>query len=198
MATCARILGGCLLAGLPLWAQSLLVRLTNDHLRVSAPGLRFVAGKPLERLHDGAPVAFAFQLSLSIDAHATILLRDIQRFVMSYDLWEEKFSILKLGHPRSSVSHLSAEGAEAWCLEALALPASGLASEKPFWMKLEGRMEDAREPAGLENEGSVSLSRLIELFSRRTRTEQTRWAAAAGPLRLAGLKKSSVRAPGAQ
>ena len=194
----AQILGGCLLAGFPVWAQSLVVRLSNDHLRVSAPGLRFVAGKPLERLHDGAPVAFAFQLSLSIDAHATILLRDIQRFVMSYGLWEEKFSILKLGHPRSSVSHLSAEGAEAWCLEALALPASGLASEKPFWMKLEGRMEDAREPAGLENEGSVSLSRLIELFSRRTRAEQTRWAAAAGPLRLAGLKKSSVRAPGAQ
>lgn len=196
MAMRARILGGWLLAGFPLWAQSLLVRLTDDHLRVSAPALRFVTGKPLERLHDGAPVVFALQLSLSVDAQAATLLRDIQRFVMSYDLWEEKFSILKLGHPRGAVSHLSAEGAEAWCLDSLALPASGLAPEKPFWIKLEGRVEEAAEPAGLESEGNVSLSRLIELFSRRTRSEQTRWAAAAGPLRLAGLKRSSERAPG--
>lgn len=194
----ARLLGGCLLAGFPLWAQSLVVRMTNDHLRVSAPTLRFVAGRPLERLHDGAPVAFAFQLSLSIDSHATTLPRDIQRFVMSYDLWEEKFSILKLGPARRSVSHLPAEGAEAWCLDILALPASGLTPEKPFWIKLEGRTEEGGEPAGPVSEGSMSLNRLIEWFSRRTRSEQPRWIATAGPLRLAELRKSSPRAPGAK
>ncbi len=194
----ARLVGGYLLAGFPLWAQALVVRVSNDHLRVSAPALRFVAGRPLERLHDGAPVAFAFQLSLSLDSHASVLMRDIQRFVMSYDLWEEKFSVLKLGQARRSVSHLSAEAAETWCLDALSLPASGLAAERPFWIKLEGRTEEGGEPGGPDSEGSVTLGRLIEWFSRRARSEQPRWTAVAGPLRLAELRRSSPRAPGAK
>ncbi len=192
------IAGRCLLAplaaGLSLPAQPLTARLANDHLRVAAPELRFLTGKVLERLHNGAPVALAFQLSLSTDASAGAWLRDVARFVISYDLWEEKFSLVRLGAPAGTASHLSAEAAQALCIDALSLPVSGLAADKPFWLKLEGRTEDPKEEAGLETQGGVSLARLVELFSRRPRGQQERWVAQTGPLRLADLRKSSGRA----
>ncbi len=37
-------------------AQTLLPRLDNDYLRVSAPNLQFLTGKALERLKDGNTV----------------------------------------------------------------------------------------------------------------------------------------------
>lgn len=193
-ATLARrcLLGG-LAACLPLCGQSLVARLVNGHLRVSAPKLHFLTGKLLERLHNGAPVALAFQLTLATDSALNVWGRDVARFVVSYDLWEEKFAITRLGRPPGSVSHLSAEAAEAWCLEALSLPVAGLAPDKAFWLKLEGRVENPGEEAGQESETSISLARLVELFSRRSRQQQERWTAQAGPLRLADLRKSSGR-----
>lgn len=189
----AQIPRRCLLAGLvaclPLPGQSLTARLANGHLRVSAPQLRFLTGKVLERLHDGAPVVLALQLSLSTDAAGGVWLRDVARFAISYDLWEEKYSVVRLGHPVTPASRLSAEAAQDWCIDALALPVSGLAEQKPFWVKLEARVEDPKQELGAETESAVSLARLIELFSRQTRTQQERWVAQAGPLRLAELKK---------
>jgi len=194
----ATIARRCLLTGLaacfPLGAQNLTPRLVNDHLRVAAPQPKFLAGQVLERLHNGAPVALVLQLSLSTDGTTSVWGRDIARFVLSYDLWEEKFAITRLGRPPGAVSHLTAEVAQAWCVEALAIPVAGLGADKPFWLKLEVHTEDAKEAAGLETEGGVSLARLVELFSRRARGRQERWTAQAGPLRLADLRKSSGRA----
>jgi len=189
----AQIARRCLLAGLvaylPLPGQSLTARLANGHLRVSAPQLRFLTGKVLERLHDGAPVVFAFQLSLSTDGLTSVWLRDVARFVISYDLWEEKYAVMRLGRPGAPASRLSAEAAQDWCVDALALPVSDLAEQKPFWVKLEARVEDPKQESGANPESPVSLARLIELFSRQTRSQQERWVAQAGPLRLAELKK---------
>ena len=39
-------------------SQEVDLRVVNDHLQVSAPGLHFLAGKPLEQLRNGASVAF--------------------------------------------------------------------------------------------------------------------------------------------
>jgi len=180
-------------ACLPLSAQTLIPRLTNDHLHVSAPQLHFLTGKLLERLHNGAPVAIALQLVLTPEGALAPAARDVARFVLSYDLWEEKFAVTRLGRPAGSVSHLTAEAAEAWCVEALSLPVAGLDPGKPFRLKLEGRLEAPREEAGLETEAGVSLARLVELFSRRSRQREERWSAQAGPVRLADLRKSSGR-----
>jgi hypothetical protein len=177
-------------------AESLDVRLKDDAIRVSAPQLRFVAGKALERLQNGAPVPYAIQLSVSIDRWVNVLLRDIERFVLSYDLWEEKFSVAKMGHPRKSVSRLTARQAEAWCVGELSLAPGGIAPQQPLWVRLEVRAENPAEQAELDNQEAVSLTRLIEIFSRRSRGDQTRWTAEAGPLRLADLRKTARgRAP---
>ncbi len=165
------------------------VRLVDGRLRVTAPHLKFVSGKPLERLQNGAPVPFAFQLAVSTDRWATVLSRDIERFVFSYDLWEEKFAVAKAGYPRKSVSHLTARAAEAWCVDELSLAPSGVGAQQPFWVRLDVKAEDPAEQAELDRQESMSLTKLIEIFSRRTRGDQNRWVADAGPFRLDDLKK---------
>jgi len=188
--------GACL--SMSLAAESVEPRLAEGKIRVTAPQLHFVMGRALERLHNGAPVPFAIQLALSTDRWLTVVQRDIERFVLSYDLWEEKFSISKLGSPRKAVSHLSARAAEAWCVEELAIAPPGISEQQPFWLRVEVRSENPGDAdARLLTEEGVSLTRLVEMFSRRARNEQTRWVAEAGPFRLASLTRRQ-RAGGGQ
>jgi hypothetical protein len=176
----------------PLFAdEELDVYLRGDRIKISAPRLRFVAGPPLERLQNGAPVPFAIQLSISTDRWRSTLSRDIERFVLSYDLWEEKFSVIRLGNPRRGVSNLGARAAEAWCVDEMSLAAAGLKDQR-FWVRLEVRNEDRSQSAG-DAEGPT-LAHLIELFSRRGRSDQqSRWQFDAGPLRLSDLRKMAAR-----
>ena len=134
----------------------------------------------------------AAQFALSTDRWATVQHRDIERFVFSYDLWEEKFSITKLGSPRRSASRLSARAAESWCIEEMALPQAGLAPEQSFWLRLEARAENPAEDTHVMTEEGVSLTRLVEIFSRRARSGDSRWSIDAGPFRLSELARLGV------
>ena len=53
---------------LGLTAQSLYLRLDDGFLRVSAPNLEFLTGKPLERLMDGKTVGYLGQLHFGLTA----------------------------------------------------------------------------------------------------------------------------------
>ncbi len=187
-----RLLAACLALGLQraASAQSLAPRLDGELLRVSAPNLHFLAGKPLERLRNGAPVAFAAQLSLSLDAAHTVRKRVAGRFVVSYDLWEEKFSVSRPGNPPRSASRLTPAAAEVWCLDQLALPASSLGADQPFWLQLEVRAESPKESRNVVGEPGISLTRLIEIFSRPSRDPEARWIEPGGPFRLADLQRA--------
>jgi hypothetical protein len=166
-----------------------MVSLSGEALRVSAPRLQFLEGKTMERLQDGVPLSFIFQLSLSLDAHASIRTRALERFSFSYDLWEEKISVVKTGSPAAAASHLGARAAERWCLDHLTLSTAGLAEDRPFWIRLEVRGEDPKEDPGLLSSPAATFSRLVEIFSRPARGQQMRWQDQVGPLRLMDLKK---------
>lgn len=174
---------------LGLSAQALGVRLDGDDLRVTAPQLHFLTDKPLEKLKDGATVVFLTQLSISTEVNAPAIKRAVDRFVVSYDLWEEKFSVMETGGDRARASHLSPAAAEAWCLDHLAVGIGGLAPDKPFWVRLEMRAEDARDQAGVVGDSGINLTRLIEIFSNPAHIQQMRWECVAGPMRLADFKK---------
>lgn len=177
-------------------AASLVVRLERDHLRFRAPALRFLTGKPLERLHNGASVTFDFQLTLFAGAKTAKLEQTFAQFASSYDLWEEKFSVVRLGPSaaaRRSASHLSAAAAEAWCVDSLLLPASRLPRDKPFWVRLELREEDPKERPAEQGDPGLTLARLIEIFSRPAREQQLHLVEEAGPLRLMDLETATAR-----
>jgi hypothetical protein len=177
-----------------LAAERLSVTWDGDDLHVAAPQLHFLAGKPLGRLKDGAAVVFLTQLTLTTDNFTTSLRRTPERFVFSYDLWEEKFSVTKLGEGQRTAAHLSAAAAEAWCLDNVAISAMGLPQDRPFWLRFELRAAEPKDEAAVIGESGLNLTRLIEIFSRRPRDEQPQWTADAGPLRLGDLKRLVGRA----
>jgi hypothetical protein len=188
-----------LLAGLALPVSrafapvTLSVTWDGDSLHVAAPQLHFLTGKPLERLKDGAAVMFLSQLTVSIDENRTIFRRLPERFVISYDLWEEKFSVTRLGGMAHTASHLTAGAAEAWCVESMVVSASGIDPTRPLWLRLELRAADPREEAAVIGDLGISITRLIEVFGRRPRFEQPHWTLDAGPLKLSELKRTEIR-----
>jgi hypothetical protein len=182
----------CLVAGIstPLgWslaAPRLLIRREGNQLHISAPQIRFLNGKSLEQLKNGANVGFLSQITLSSPENS-VLSRKVDRFVVSYDLWEEKFSATRLGPPVQTSARMNVPATEAWCLDELAPIPAALASTRPFWLKLELRAEDPKESAAIVGEPGINLTRLVEIFSRPPRNQQQRWTETAGPMRLQDL-----------
>ncbi len=175
--------------GTLLWAQSvlLIVEIDGPHLRVAAPQLRFLEGKPLEQLHNGASLTYALKLTIA-PARGLPLTRLEERFGVSYDLWEEKFSVVQAGPPRRSASHLSAAQAVAWCLENMPLPRPELPAEKTFVVELECRVAENEVEGANEGRRSLTVAGLIDIFSRKETDALPRWHATSGLLRLADLK----------
>lgn len=177
------------LYSLGLAGDGLKPRWTGDFLEVAAPNLHFLTGQPLERLRNGAAVPFDFQLTLSAGPSTPPLHRSLERFVVSYDVWEERFSVVRLRNSRRSTAHLTATAAEQWCLENIAIPSYTVPSDKPLWLKLEIRSAESKAIAAIPDEGGVSLSTLIDLFSRPTRNPQEQWVRETGPFHLGDLKR---------
>ena len=85
-----------------------------------------------------------------------------------------------------SASHLSMAAAEAWCVEQLAIPVSALGAlgrDLPLWIRLESRVLDGDSPSGSDDSG-YTLQALIDMLSRRRKTESPSSALEAGPFRL--------------
>ena len=179
---------------LAMWASEMSVHWRNEEIHVVAPKLHFISGVSLKRLQDGAAVPYDFQLQLWAGSRSNLAARAVERFVVSYDVWEERYRVTKLrGSPAApenkTVSNLSASAAEAWCVDNIGLPASNLRPEEPFYVRLEVRGNDPKRDNGLVGESGVSLSRLVELFSHPAAPEQQRWAVEAGPLKLDDLRR---------
>ena len=170
-------------------AQSFTARIDGEQLHVAVPRVHLLTGEALQRLHDGATVNYELQLSARPDRTGKLLARAVERFAVSYDLWEEKFAVAKLGAAPKSVSHLSAAAAEGWCVDNISLPVSTISGNQPFWLRLDFQSDDPGTPSGQENNSGFTLSGLVDIFSRRTRGEQVHGSEEVGPLRLDSLKK---------
>ncbi|MBV8817372.1 MAG: hypothetical protein JO022_03380 [Acidobacteriaceae bacterium] len=174
--------------GLTVSDETLTPRWVSDQLLVSAPKLHFISGKSLERLRNGATVPFDFQLSISAGRGNPALQRALERFVVSYDVWEEKFRVIEL-RGRKSRAHLTAAAAEAWCLENIGLGTASINPSLSLWLRLEVRSAESKAPLQLSDDSGMSLATLIELFSRQPRASQEHWAIETGPFKLTDLKR---------
>lgn len=172
-------------------ATNLSVVFDGDNLHVAAPQLHFLSGKPLARLKDANSVVFLSQITIFSDAQGTVFRRRPERLTISYDLWEEKFQVV-LAVDQRSASRLSLAGAEAWCLDNLAISALGLAPNRPFWLRFELRETDPREVASVMGDPGISLRRLIERLARKPGADEAHWTLETGPLRLADLHRKVV------
>jgi len=175
--------------------DKLQVHLDGDFLHISAPHLNFLNGKTLERLKDGVSVAFIGQLSISSAPNAVVGdASSLARFALSYDIWEERFSVSRFGDrpgQHRSISHLSAQAAETWCLDNLMLDRALVPAERPFYVHLDLRADDPRDQLGVVGDTGINITRLIEIFSRPVKGNQQRWLLHAGPFKLSDLRKAS-------
>jgi hypothetical protein len=183
---------------LAMLAEDLVLGWHDDRIEFTAPRLHFLSGKPLERLKNAAEVGFDFQITLWSGNRTHVFRKSAERFVVSYDLWEEKFSVSKLQAPRRTASHLTAPGAEAWCLEQMSMDPAGVAGSEPLWARLEIRAEDGKGSfpfgrGGRISESGISLTGLVDVFSRPPQVSQTHWSVEAGPITLDELRRSPRR-----
>lgn len=175
-----------------LHGQDAVVGWNGKELRLAAPRFEFLTGRALERLKNGAAVSFDFQLTASAGAGGPPLRRAFERFVVSYDLWEEKFSVTGIERTRGnrrSGSHLTAQAAHSWCLENVALPTAGLAEDRPLYLQLDVQAAGPKEAPTLTADPAANLTALIDLFSRPARARAERHTLRAGPVRLMDLKR---------
>ena len=167
-------------------AQSVSVARIANAITVRAPGLGVVKGRPLERLKDGRAVRVDFELDVMPGPGGATAAQARQTYLLSYDLWEERFAVTLAGTPPRAIAYLTAAAAEAWCLEQLAIPISTLGRlgrELPFWIRLGYRVLDA-DPAPVSNGAEFSLRGMIEALSPRKRTDPLTHSIEAGPFRL--------------
>ena len=171
-------------------SEDLFVRRFADQLHVLAPRLHFLSGKSLQRLRDGATVPFDFQLSIAAGLKTNFVARAVERFTVSYDVWEEKFRVVRLRDFRKSATGLTANAAEAWCVENVFVPALGMPADKELWAHLDVRAVEPKEMLSSSPGGSViSIPELIQLLSRPPRPQQDHWSLVSTAFRLSDLKQ---------
>lgn len=190
-----RALAGFIVAsGLSAYVSSepglLVVERQGDRLRLSAPGLHFLEGAPLEQLRNGIPVTFVLSVTVGSDGSIAKRFRLDETFSVSYDLWEERFAIVRKSQPAQPATRLAADAAESWCLDALRVPVSVLPAENPFVVQLECLAPEVATGRD-DTRSGLTLTALLDVLSRRGRTSAPRWQARSVPLRLADLKDAS-------
>lgn len=171
-------------------SEDLFVRRFAEQIRVIAPRLHFLSGKSLQRLYDGATVPFDFQLSIAAGFKNNFVGRPaVERFSISYDVWEEKFRVVRLRDFRKSATSLSATAAESWCLENLLVPSAGLPADKELWARLDVRTAEPKESVPSSADSGISIPALIQLLSRPPRPQQDHWMLESASFHLADLKQ---------
>jgi hypothetical protein len=181
-------------------AEELTVHWRDNRLELAAPRVHFLGGKPLELLHNAASVPFNFNVTLWSQNRNHIYARNLQSFVISYDLWEEKFKVVKTQPPVATVANLTSEAAEAWCMHQMDVHVAGVGGSEPLWLRLEIRAEDGKDGGlfgrgarGSVSDSGISLSSLIEIFSRPAQ-QQSHWGPYDfGPFTVDELKRSVRR-----
>jgi hypothetical protein len=169
--------------------DDLFVRRSGDVIHVLAPRLHFLSGPALQRLHDGVTAPFDFQLTISAGVKSNVVGRSLARYMLSYDVWEEKFKVVRLGNFGKIGSHLSASAAEAWCLQNTFVSVGALPTDKTLWARLEVRSVETKDEAALMADQGISISTLIQLFSRPIRPQQDHSILESAPFHLADLKQ---------
>ena len=178
-------------AGASLSAEFMDLKLRDSQIFVETKRLNLIRGAPLARLKNGASVAYDFHLSLWVGSKATVRRRTFERFVVSYDLWEEKFAVAKLRMPRATAAGLTPLGIETWCLDRVGLPADSLVKRDKIWVRLEVRAVDPKQDSDLIDSGAITVANLIEMLSRPARKDEHRWSMESGPIELAQIREEA-------
>ena len=166
--------------------QSVTIRTAAGALQVQAPGFGFIEGAVVDRLRDGRSVRVELELIVLEQPQGAAVAQTRQSYALSYDLWEERFAVTRVGTPPRSISHRNAKNAETWCLDQLTIPltALGRLGRDTFWVRLAYRVQDTAAVPDASSDEGLTLAALIDRLSRRRVQAQTERTVEAGPFRL--------------
>ncbi len=180
-----------LVAAVP--AEQLTLDLRGDMLFASTRKLELIQPRLLAQLKQGSTVAFDFQLALWVGDKSTVSRRAFERFVVSCDLWEERFAVTTLRKPQARATGLAAGGVGTWCLQNLGLPSPKLMPADKLWVRLDVRAVENRREVDLSAEEGLNLTNLIEVFSRGVKAGEPRWSLESGPIPFATLRAREAK-----
>jgi hypothetical protein len=180
-----------------MMAEELRLNWRNNRLELSAPHVHFLGGRPLELLKNAASVPFNFNVTLWSGNKSHLYAQRYDQFVISYDLWDEKFKVVKTQSPVAKIERLTQSAAESWCFDQMSTDMSGVGGSEPLWLRVEIRAEDGKSGGlfgrggrGSVSEAGISLSSLIEIFSRPAQ-QQSHWGPYdIGPFTVDELKRA--------
>ena len=175
-----------LVAAVP--AEQLMLDLRGDALFASARQLDLIQPRFLKQLKNGGTVAFDFHLALWVDTRNSVSRRSFERFVVSYDLWEERFAVASLRKPTVRATGLSSGAISNWCLQQVAVPTPRLDHAGTVWVRLDVRAAENRREIEPADDEALSLASLVELLSRPGRAGEARWTLESGAVTLAALR----------
>ena len=167
--------------------QSMTFKTAGGALQVQAPGVAFIEGAVANRLRDGRSIRIEVGLTVLEQPRGATVAQTQQSYALSFDLWEERFAVTRIGTPARSISHRTAKNAEAWCLEHLTIPLTALSRlgrDTPFWIRLAYRVQDGPAVAEPDTGEGLTLTALIDRLSRRRAQTEAERAVEAGPFRL--------------
>lgn len=169
-----------------LSAQTVGVKLDGEQLKVSVPQLRFVGTEVLQRLRNGIAVNYVFKVGISSSRISKPTSESIYRFVISYDIFEEKFAVSRIEPNPRSITHLSEAAAEQWCLDSIAVPVGALPADQSFWVTMEYQTV---EPKAATDSSESIIGQLIDVFSKKAQREESRGTVIGGPFSVSDLRK---------
>ena len=170
-------------------SSDLFARRSLNDVHVVAPRLHFLTAKTLQHLRDGAIAPFDFQLTISAGSQNNVIARAVERFVVSYDVWQEKFSVVRMSDYRKWGMNASANAAEAWCVDNIFVPTFKVPGGQPLWARLEIRSVDQKNQLPPVSDNGISIISLVELFSRPPRPQQDHWVLETAAFHLDELKQ---------
>ena len=177
-----------------MFAEELILRAHDSRLEF-APQVPFLSAPPLlTRLHNAEEVPFDMKATVWTGNRTHLFAHNEERFVVSFDIWEETFAATRMKEPQKQVKHMNAKALEAWCMSQMSLDLAGLGGSEPFWARLEIRAEKPEKDGGLFGtssigESGISLSTLIDIFSRPPQPQQPHWELNSPRLTLDELRR---------
>jgi hypothetical protein len=161
----------------------------GDFIHIVAPGLHFLSGKPMEKLRNGSSITYLMTLAAYTGTTRKPVAAMKETFVVSYDLWEERYSVVQSGSGGHSASRLTSASAESWCFENIRIPLRAIPNQRPFMLRFECSVEEDKENADGMDHSPLTLTGLIEVFGRKKSEAPFHIEAVGGPFRTADLKK---------
>ncbi len=173
-------------------ADYLKANYDGDNLHPVAPSLHFLTQRTaaLDRLKDADAVTFVYWLQLFTIDRSVPRAESRGKFVVSYDIFEERFQVNFGGRSQSG---LTGADAEKLCLERMAVSTAGIPPDLPFYLRLELRTAGPRELPSVTSDSGISLRAFVEIFSRKPGADDPHW----GPLQSNQMRLSDFgRMPG--